>query len=122
MCGISVYYGNDQHFGTTFINRANQLLAHRGQVEKNGIELGRTNKLDDIWNESFFGVHLPHLVNYDDRNAMARSIEGRMPFLDRRLAELLSQYQSGISAQFVSNLIELKYMVINFLKSLKSKI
>ena len=33
---------------------------------------------------------LPHLVHYDDRSGMARSIEGRMPFLDHRLAEVIS--------------------------------
>jgi asparagine synthase (glutamine-hydrolysing) len=33
---------------------------------------------------------LPHLVHYDDRSGMARSIEGRMPFLDHRLADVIS--------------------------------
>jgi asparagine synthase (glutamine-hydrolysing) len=32
---------------------------------------------------------IPHLVHYDDRNAMAWSIEGRMPFLDYRLLEFV---------------------------------
>lgn len=32
---------------------------------------------------------LPHLTHYDDRNAMAFGVEGRMPFLDHRLVELL---------------------------------
>jgi asparagine synthase (glutamine-hydrolysing) len=32
---------------------------------------------------------IPHLTHYDDRNAMACSVEGRMPFLDVRLVELM---------------------------------
>ena len=43
--------------------------------------------------ESVQGVHIPHLVHYDDRNGMARSIEGRMPFLDHRLLELTAAFQ-----------------------------
>jgi asparagine synthase (glutamine-hydrolysing) len=46
-----------------------------------------------VWKESVYGIHLPHLVHYDDRNAMSCSIEGRMPFLDHRLAELIAQMQ-----------------------------
>jgi asparagine synthase (glutamine-hydrolysing) len=32
---------------------------------------------------------IPHLTHYDDRNAMAFGVEGRMPFLDVRLVELM---------------------------------
>jgi asparagine synthase (glutamine-hydrolysing) len=43
-----------------------------------------------VWQESIYGVHLPHLVHYDDRNGMGCSIEGRMPFLDHRIAEIVA--------------------------------
>ncbi|WP_276133823.1 asparagine synthase (glutamine-hydrolyzing) [Polluticoccus soli] len=43
-----------------------------------------------VWCESVYGIHLPHLVHYDDRNAMATSIEGRMPFLDHRISEFVA--------------------------------
>ncbi len=36
-------------------------------------------------------VHLPRLLKWDDRNAMAFSIEGRYPFLDHRLVEWAMQ-------------------------------
>jgi asparagine synthase (glutamine-hydrolysing) len=32
-------------------------------------------------------------VHYDDRNGMARSIEGRMPFLDHRILDLVSTFK-----------------------------
>ncbi len=44
----------------------------------------------NVWAESIYGVHLPHLVHYDDRNGMAFSIEGRMPFLDHRIADFVA--------------------------------
>jgi asparagine synthase (glutamine-hydrolysing) len=37
---------------------------------------------------------IPHLTHYDDRNAMAVSVEGRMPFLDVRLVELMFTVRS----------------------------
>lgn len=55
--------------------------------------LSLPNNWDDAVAESFMKVHIPHLVHYDDRNGMARSIEGRMPFLDHRILELISTFK-----------------------------
>lgn len=54
--------------------------------------LSLANNLEGSLKESILGVHIPHLVHYDDRNGMARSIEGRMPFLDHRILELVSTF------------------------------
>ncbi|MEZ5031448.1 MAG: asparagine synthase (glutamine-hydrolyzing) [Saprospiraceae bacterium] len=70
-------------------------------------DLPLANDWEAAMAESLAGVHIPHLVHYDDRNGMARSIEGRMPFLDHRLLELTAAwkpqafYQRGFSKSLI---------------------
>ncbi|GHB31394.1 asparagine synthase (glutamine-hydrolyzing) [Mongoliitalea lutea] len=51
--------------------------------------LASINDINGIRDESFFGIHLPHLLHYDDRNAMYFGVEGRTPFLDHRILEMV---------------------------------
>lgn len=56
-------------------------------------EVDTASPLDfnELLMESLFKIHLPHLLHYDDRNAMNESVEGRTPFLDHRILEFLIQ-------------------------------
>jgi len=65
-------------------------LAERGDAPS----LAALSDLGAFWRESVEAVALPHLIHYDDHNCMRHSIEGRMPYLDHRLAELLSGIDS----------------------------
>jgi asparagine synthase (glutamine-hydrolysing) len=49
---------------------------------------------DELLREAFF-TSLPQLLRYGDRNSMAHSREVRLPFLDRRLAELALSLPPG---------------------------
>ncbi len=60
-------------------------------VNNDLISLYKYNNIYDVWRESIYGVHIPHLVHYDDRNGMAFSVEGRMPFLDHNIAEYIAR-------------------------------
>lgn len=82
-------------------------LQAAARAAENQSFMALSNDWDGSLRESVQGVHIPHLVHYDDRNGMARSIEGRMPFLDHRLLELVSAfradafYQQGFSKALI---------------------
>lgn len=77
-------------------------LSRRGHIVESlmdkvrdvNIELPSYDSFYDVWVESVYGIHIPHLVQYDDRNGMANSIEGRMPFLDHRIADFVATIKS----------------------------
>lgn len=68
-------------------------LRYAASQNTNGFKLAMAYEWDEGIEESIKGVHIPHLVHYDDRNGMARSIEGRMPFLDHRILDLVSTFK-----------------------------
>ncbi|MEK6322362.1 MAG: asparagine synthase (glutamine-hydrolyzing) [Acidobacteriota bacterium] len=65
------------------------LSALREAIPSEHLQLASTSNLTSVWLETIERVALPHLTHYDDRSGMARSIEGRMPFLDHRLADVV---------------------------------
>ena len=49
--------------------------------------------------------HMPSLLHYEDRNSMAHSREGRVPFLDHRLVELALQLPDGFKMGELNKII-----------------
>jgi len=61
-----------------------QLANAMASQESSGIALG----LDDALSYSIYRTPLPRILRVEDRNAMAHSVESRLPFLDYRLVSL----------------------------------
>jgi asparagine synthase (glutamine-hydrolysing) len=66
----------------------------RAAPEEPDWERRRDPLRDELLREAFF-ASLPHLLRYGDRNSMAHSREVRLPFLDRRVAELALSLPPG---------------------------
>ncbi len=67
----------------------------RRQVSLRRFEANGREALDSYLAQVFTRFSIPHLVHYDDRNGMAFAVEGRMPFLDHRLVELMFSVEYG---------------------------
>lgn len=62
-------------------------------AEESRRPLAASSDANSVWLEFVERLSLPHLTHYDDRSGMRRSIEGRMPFLDHRLATVVASLQ-----------------------------
>lgn len=80
-----------RHHGGFFASAVGQLLARksrRGLLRITGPEVNRySGNLDLVLARELASTNLPALLHYEDRNAMAFSIESRVPYLDYRFVE-----------------------------------
>jgi asparagine synthase (glutamine-hydrolysing) len=76
--------------------KAKNRLSERLQLATPESLFDKYGNFNSIYQESLRTVGLPHLCHYDDRSTMAYSIEGRMPFLDHRLMEFVSQFKPDV--------------------------
>lgn len=65
------------------------------KVDEAAIKMYRQRSVDEVRVESIHGIHIPHLLHYDDRNAMAYGVEGRTPFLDHRLWDYIATIRTS---------------------------
>jgi asparagine synthase (glutamine-hydrolysing) len=83
--------GSLVHHGGFFRSAARQLRERkkrRNLLKCSGEEILRYNgTLDSVLYRELVSTNLPSLLHYEDRNAMAFSIESRVPFLDYRFVE-----------------------------------
>lgn len=77
-----------------YASPAAALTGARQPAEEPDWDRPRDPLRDQLLREAFF-ASLPHLLRYGDRNSMAHSREVRLPFLDRRLAELALSLPPG---------------------------
>ena len=63
--------------------------------------------LSSYLRQVFTRFAIPHLTHYDDRNAMAFSVEGRMPFLDVNVVNLVAtvEYDALFSGGFTKRVL-----------------
>lgn len=66
-----------------------EFISNKWKEGKRIISPASQVNFNELFKESLFKIHLPHLLHYDDRNAMNEGVEGRTPFLDHRLIDFL---------------------------------
>jgi asparagine synthase (glutamine-hydrolysing) len=86
--------GSLRHHGGFFRSALGQLLTRRSRrnlltVTAPGIDR-YGGSLPDVLHRELTSTNLPALLHYEDRNAMAFSIESRVPYLDVRLVEYIA--------------------------------
>ncbi len=84
---LSAVSGEQQLYGLEFNSYYPFLMAEKPSELPFSLEQGKGSQMDKFLYHLLFATSLPSLLQYEDRNSMAFSIESRVPFLDHRLVE-----------------------------------
>ncbi len=86
--------GSFRHHGGFFRSALGQLFTRRSRRSLLTVSAQKIDRyggsLPEVLHRELTSTNLPALLHYEDRNAMAFSIESRVPYLDVRLAEYIA--------------------------------
>lgn len=107
---LTVFKNENSLYNFEYKNYFPYLITNGSQPLK--LKSFRSSRLNEFLYHLTFNSSLPSLLQYEDRNSMAFSIESRVPFLDHRLVEFVfslndeDKFSSGVTKKIMRNALK----------------